>query len=77
LLGVILAIQLITGIILATRFSGHSDISFESVIMIYQDANYGWFLRLVHSTGASFFFVFLYLHIARGIYYGSYVFPEV
>ena len=77
LLGVILTIQLITGIILATRFSGHSDISFESVIMIYQDANYGWFLRLVHSTGASFFFVFLYLHIARGIYYGSYVFPEV
>ena len=77
LLGVILSIQLITGIILATRFSGHSDISFESVIMIYQDANYGWFLRLVHSTGASFFFVFLYLHIARGIYYGSYVFPEV
>ena len=77
LLGVILAIQLVTGIILATRFSGHSDISFESVIIIYQDANYGWFLRLVHSTGASFFFVFLYLHIARGIYYGSYVFPEV
>ena len=77
MLGVILAIQLITGIILATRFSAHSDISFESVIMIYQDANYGWFLRLVHSTGASFFFVFLYLHIARGIYYGSYVFPEV
>ena len=77
MLGVILAIQLITGIILATRFSGHSDISFESVIMIYQDANYGWLLRLVHSTGASFFFVFLYLHIARGIYYGSYVFPEV
>ena len=77
LLGVILVIQLVSGIILATRFSGHSDISFESVIMIYQDANYGWFLRLVHSTGASFFFVFLYLHIARGIYYGSYVYPEV
>ena len=77
LLGVVLSIQLITGIVLATRFSGHSDISFESVIIIYQDANYGWFLRLVHSTGASFFFVFLYLHIARGIYYGSYVFPEV
>ena len=77
LLGLILTIQLITGIILATRFSGHSDISFESVIIIYQDANYGWLLRLVHSTGASFFFVFLYLHIGRGIYYGSYVYPEL
>ena len=77
LLGLILAIQLIRGIVLATRFSGHSDISFESVIIIYQDSNYGWLIRLVHSTGASFFFVFLYLHIGRGIYYGSYVYPEV
>ena len=77
LLGLILIIQLITGIILATRFSGHSDLSFESVILIYQDSNYGWLLRLIHSTGASFFFMFLYLHIGRGIYYGSYVFPEV
>lgn len=77
LLGLVLVIQLITGIVLATRFSGHSDISFDSVILIYQDANYGWLLRLVHSTGASFFFIFLYLHIARGLYYGSYVYPEV
>ena len=77
LLGLILVIQLITGIVLATRFSGHSDLSFESVILIYQDASYGWLLRLVHSTGASFFFLFLYLHIGRGLYYGSYVFPEV
>ena len=75
LLGLILVIQLVTGIVLATRFSGHSDLSFESVILIYQDANYGWLIRLVHSTGASFFFLFLYLHI--GLYYGSYVFPEV
>jgi len=77
LLGLILVIQLVTGIVLATRFSGHSDLSFESVILIYQDSNYGWLLRLVHSTGASFFFIFLYLHIGRGIYYGSYIFPEV
>ena len=77
LLGLILVIQLVTGIVLATRFSGHSDLSFESVILIYQDANYGWLIRLVHSTGASFFFLFLYLHIGRGLYYGSYVFPEV
>ena len=77
LLGLILVIQLVTGIVLAMRFSGHSSISFDSVIMIYQDANYGWLIRLVHSTGASFFFLFLYLHIGRGLYYGSYVYPEL
>lgn len=77
LLGLVLIIQLVTGIVLATRFSGHSDISFDSVIMIYQDSNYGWLLRLVHSTGASFFFLFIYLHIGRGLYYGSYIYPEV
>jgi len=76
LLALVLAIQLISGIILATRFSGHSDLSFDSVILIYQDVNYGWLLRLVHSTGASFFFLFLYLHMGRGLYYGSYVFSE-
>lgn len=77
LLGLVLVIQLVTGIVLAMRFSGHSSLSFDSVILIYQDANYGWFLRLIHSTGARFFFVFLYLHIGRGLYYGSYVYPEL
>lgn len=77
LLGLVLVIQLLSGIILATRFSGHSDISFDSVIQIYQDSNYGWLVRLVHSTGATFFFLFLYSHIGRGLYYGSYVYPEV
>lgn len=77
LLGLVLGIQLVTGIVLAMRFSGHASLSFDSVILIYQDANYGWFLRLIHSTGARFFFVFLYLHIGRGLYYGSYVYPEL
>lgn len=77
LLGLVLVIQLVTGILLATRFSGHTRISFDSVILIYQDSNYGWLFRLVHSTGASFFFVFIYLHIGRGIYYGSFAYPEV
>ncbi len=77
LLGLVLIIQLVTGIVLATRFSGHSDISFDSVIMIYQDSNYGWLIRLFHSTGATFFFFCIYAHIGRGIYYGSYVYPEV
>ncbi len=77
LLGLVLVIQLVTGIILAIRFSGHASLSFDSVILICQDANYGWFLRLIHSTGASFFFLFLYLHIGRGLYYGSYVYSEL
>ena len=77
LLGIVLVIQLISGIVLAIRFSGHSSLSFDTVIIICQDSNYGWLLRLVHSTGASFFFLFLYLHIARGLYYGSYVFSEL
>lgn len=77
LLGLVLIIQLVSGIVLAIRFSGHSSISFDSVILICQDANYGWLLRLVHSTGATFFFLFLYLHIGRGLYYGSYVYAEL
>ena len=77
LLGLTLVIQLITGIVLATRFSGHSDISFDCVIIIYQDANFGWLLRLAHSTGATFFFLCIYAHIGRGLYYGSYVYSEV
>lgn len=77
LLGLVLVIQLVTGIVLATRFSGHSDISFDSVILLYQDSNFGWLFRLVHSTGASFFFIFLYLHMGRGLYYGSFSLPEV
>jgi ubiquinol-cytochrome c reductase cytochrome b subunit len=77
LLGLVLVIQLLSGILLATRFTGHSDMSFDCVIQIFQDSNYGWFLRLIHSTGATFFFIFIYLHIGRGIYYGSYVYPEV
>lgn len=77
LLGLILGIQIVTGLILAIRFSAHSSISFDSVVIICQDSNYGWLLRLVHSTGASFFFLFLYLHIGRGLYYGSFIYQEV
>lgn len=72
LLGLTLVIQLITGILLATRFRASAEISFDSVISIFQDSNYGWLLRLIHSTGASFFFIFVYFHIGRGLYYGSY-----
>jgi len=67
----------VSGFILAIRFSAHDSLSFDVLITVVQDSNYGWLLRLVHSTGASFFFLFLYLHIGRGLYYGSYVFTEV
>ena len=74
LLGLVLVIQLVRGLILTTRYSAHVATAFDSVIYICQDVNYGWLVRLVHSTGASFFFLFLYLHIGRGLYYGSFVF---
>ena len=77
LLRFILIIQLVTGILLCMRFSSSSSLSFDFVIILYQDASYGWLLRLFHSTGASFFFIFLYLHIGRGLYYGSYVYQEL
>ena len=72
LLGLTLIIQIIRGILLATRFSALAEYRFESVVIIFQESNYGWLLRLVHSTGASFFFLFLYIHIGRGLYYGRY-----
>lgn len=77
LLGLTLVLQLLTGILLATRFSAMREYSFESVVLIVQDRNYGWLLRLLHSTGASLFFLFVYLHIGRGIYYGSFFKKEV
>ena len=77
LLGVVLVIQLVSGIFLAMRYSCNASISFDSVVFIFQDVPYGWLLRLVHSTGATFFFVFLYLHIGRGLYYGSFTNPEL
>jgi len=72
ILGLILVNQLIRGLILATRFSAHISLAFESVVRISQDTTYGWLLRLIHATGARFFILFLYLHIGRGIYYGSF-----
>ena len=78
LIGLTLAIQLISGILLATRFSASPILSFDRVVRIIQDSNYGWLLRLMHSTGASFFFLFIFLHVGRGLYFGSYaVKPEV
>nr|YP_008238991.1 cytochrome b [Palinurellus wieneckii]AGN95862.1 cytochrome b [Palinurellus wieneckii] len=77
LLGLCLIIQIATGLFLAMHYTAHIDLAFSSVAHICRDVNYGWLLRTLHANGASFFFLCLYLHIGRGIYYGSYTFHHV
>nr|AZB51190.1 cytochrome b [Triatoma rubrofasciata] len=72
LLSMCLMIQIITGIFLAMHYTGSIELAFSSVIHICRDVNYGWLLRNMHANGASLFFICLYLHIGRGMYYGSY-----
>ena len=76
-MGLILIIQIITGVLLATRYRAHSTLAFDSIIFLVQDSRNGWLFRLLHSTGATFFFILIYLHIGRGLYYGSYIMREV
>jgi ubiquinol-cytochrome c reductase cytochrome b subunit len=68
--------QLITGIVLAMHYAADTGIAFNSVEKIMRDVNSGWLLRYMHANGASFFFIAVYLHIARGLYYGSYKAPR-
>nr|YP_010570200.1 cytochrome b [Anabropsis multispinula]UZF98257.1 cytochrome b [Anabropsis multispinula] len=72
LLGLCLIVQIVTGLFLAMHYVAHIDLAFTSVAHICRDVNYGWFLRTLHANGASFFFICLYLHVGRGMYYGSY-----
>uniref|UniRef100_A0A6B9MI25 Cytochrome b n=3 Tax=Trogoderma variabile TaxID=888089 RepID=A0A6B9MI25_9COLE len=72
LLGLCLVVQLITGIFLAMHYTPNIEMAFNSVAHICRDVNYGWLLRTLHANGASFFFICIYLHVGRGIYYGSY-----
>nr|YP_010352469.1 cytochrome b [Brachypelma albiceps]UIO59253.1 cytochrome b [Brachypelma albiceps] len=74
LLGIYLFFQIFTGIFLAIHFVGDVSLSFSSVVHIMRDVNVGWMIRVFHSNGASVFFLFLYFHIGRGVYYGSYRF---
>ena len=69
-------IQIITGIILAMHYTPHVSLAFDSVEHIVRDVNYGWLLRNLHSVGASMFFIAVYIHVMRGIYYGSYKSPR-
>nr|UYR22038.1 cytochrome b [Carcinus maenas] len=73
LLGLCLVIQIATGLFLAMHYTANIDLAFSSVAHICRDVNYGWILRTMHANGASFFFICLYAHIGRGIYYGSYM----
>lgn len=71
-----LTLQILTGIVLVMHYTPHTEMAFESVEKIMRDVNYGWLLRYMHANGASFFFVAVYLHIFRGLYYGSYKAPR-
>lgn len=72
LLGLCLIIQIATGLFLAIHYTADTSLAFNSVNHICRDVNYGWILRTLHANGASFFFICIYLHVGRGIYYGSY-----
>lgn len=76
LLGVCLVIQILTGVFLAMHYTPNVDLAFTSVEHIMRDVNSGWFLRYTHANVASFFFLFLYFHTARGLYYSSYRTPR-
>nr|YP_010239110.1 cytochrome b [Goniophyto honshuensis]QTF74357.1 cytochrome b [Goniophyto honshuensis] len=74
LLFLCLMIQILTGLFLAMHYTADINLAFNSVNHICRDVNYGWLLRTLHANGASFFFICIYLHVGRGIYYGSYLF---
>jgi quinol-cytochrome oxidoreductase complex cytochrome b subunit len=71
-----LGIQILTGIALAMHYAPTADLAFLSIEHICRDVNYGWLIRYVHATGASMFFIVVYIHTLRGIYYGSFVHPR-
>ena len=76
LLGLCLIIQILTGLFLAIHYTPHVEQAFTSVAHIARDVNYGWLLRSLHANGGSWFFICLYLHVGRGIYYSSYTYVE-
>nr|AAQ04517.1 cytochrome b [Dasyprocta leporina] len=76
LLGICLMMQILTGLFLAMHYTADTTTAFSSVTHICRDVNYGWLIRYLHANGASMFFILIYLHIGRGIYYGSYTFSE-
>ena len=76
ILAIMLVVQIVTGIVLAMHYTPHVDFAFASVEHIMRNVNYGWLLRYMHANGASMFFVAVYIHMFRGMYYGSYKAPR-
>nr|YP_009048527.1 cytochrome b [Aprasia parapulchella]AHL17028.1 cytochrome b [Aprasia parapulchella] len=76
LLGLCLITQILTGLFLAMHYTADTSLAFSSVAHICRNVNYGWLIRYMHANGASLFFICLYLHIGRGLYYGSYLYKE-
>lgn len=76
LAGIILAIMVMSGLVLAMHYTAHVDYAFESVERIMRDVNYGWLIRYIHVNGASMFFIVVYIHMFRGLYFGSYKAPR-
>nr|WNN67236.1 cytochrome b [Stathmonotus hemphillii] len=76
LLGLCLGAQILTGLFLAMHYTSDITTAFSSVAHITRDVNYGWLIRNMHANGASFFFICIYMHIGRGLYYGSYLYKE-
>jgi ubiquinol-cytochrome c reductase cytochrome b/c1 subunit len=76
LAGIALVLQILTGIVLAMHYTPHVDYAFASVEHIMRNVNFGWLLRYAHANGASLFFIVVYIHLFRGLYYGSYKTPR-
>ncbi len=76
LAGIVLVVLIVTGIMLAMQYTPHVDYAFSSVERIMRDVNYGWLLRYMHMNGGSAFFILVYIHLFRGLYYGSYKSPR-
>ena len=76
LAGIVLVVMIVTGVVLAMHYTPHADLAFDSVERIMRDVNYGWLLRYIHMNGASMFFLIVYIHLFRGLYYGSYKYPR-
>lgn len=76
LAGICLVIQMISGVFLAMHYTPHIDLAFNSIEYIMRDVNNGWLIRYIHANGASMFFIVVYAHIGRGLYYGSYMTPR-
>ena len=76
LAGFFLVVQIVTGVVLAMHYAANAQVAFATTEHIMRDVNWGWMMRYAHANGASFFFIVIYLHIFRGLFYSSYKAPR-